>query len=321
VVAGGTIYAEPWAYDLKTGEHVKRLHPVNGAQADFCWARKGKHCGGYNGSEHFLFGRNMGVGYYDTLRDNGMYTFWHSRVACGTDVATGGGMMIKPPYALGCSCPWSLPFTVALAPADHEPEASFEMALPGEALPVKHVRINCGAEGERRDHEGNLWIRPGRQPHGLFTHVEFLYSPKSTYYPGVAGFQTFVRRSNIYTEIDNTDLDFVFASGERGVQKCVIPLTRADDAKAAYTLRLGFCGLPGEQVGQRVFDIRLNGKTVEEKFDALKVAGGPDRAIWREFKLEGEPEAMLEFISPEQTPSLNQVPIINAIEIIRQSGN
>jgi hypothetical protein len=194
------------------------------------------------------------------------------------------------------------------------------MALPGEALPVEHVRFNFGAEGERRDHEGNLWIRPGRQPHGLFKHIEFHYSPKTTYYPGISGFQTFVRRSNVYTSIADTELDFVFACGERGVQRCVIPLTRPEDAKVNYTLRLGFCGLPSDQLGQRVFDIRLNGKTVEEKFDALKVAGGPDRAIWCEFTLAGEQEAVLEFVTAVANPSLDQAPILHAVEIIRSKG-
>lgn len=317
VITADTIYAEPWAYDLKTGNRVQRIHPVNHRETDFCWARKGKHCGGYNGSEHFLFGRNMGIGYYDTLNDNGMYTFWHSRVACSTDVATGGGMMIKPPYALGCTCAWSLPFTVAMAPAEREPEASFEMALPGEALPVRHVRFNFGAEGERRDRAGNLWLRPGRRPHGQFTHVEFLYTPTWTSYPGVNEFRSYVRRSNVHTEIENTDLDFVFACGERAIQRCVIPLHRPEDAPASYTIRLGFCGLPGDAVGGRVFDIRLNGDTVERRFDALAAAGGADRAIWKEYTLDNVHEAVIEFITADPNPSVDKAPILNAIEIIR----
>ncbi|MCE9547819.1 MAG: PQQ-binding-like beta-propeller repeat protein [Planctomycetia bacterium] len=318
VVTGTTIFAEPWAYDLKTGQHTKRLDPANGLDSDFCWTRNGKHCGGYNGSEYFLFGRNMGVGYYDTLRDNGMYTFWHSRIACETDVATGGGMMIKPPYALGCICPWSLPFTIALAPSDHEPEASFDMALSGNAAPVNHVRFNFGAEGDRRDRDGNLWIRPGKPSLTLFNGGDFAVSAKWTRYPGVNEFHSFVRRSNVFTKIENTDVDFVFACGERGIQRCVIPLSRPDGPKGDFKIRFGFCGLPGEQVGQRVFDIRLNGQTVEEKFDALKVAGGPDRAIWREFLLTGEREAVIEFIAADPSPTLEKLPILNALEVIRR---
>ncbi|MFQ5730499.1 MAG: PQQ-binding-like beta-propeller repeat protein [Planctomycetaceae bacterium] len=317
VVTDNAIYAEPWAYDLKTGKRLRRLHPVTGSAADLCWARKGKHCGGYSGSEHFLFGRNMGVGYQDTLRDNGMYTFWHSRNACNNDVATGGGMMIKPPYSLGCSCPWSLPFTVAMAQSDREPEASFEMAQPGESLPVKHVRLNFGAQGERRDRDGHLWIRPGRNLSGHQLHVEFPYGPTWLRYPGVGYFKSFVRRSNIHTPIKGTQRDFLFASGERGIKRCVIPLTRPQDGKARYLIRLGFCALPGDRPGQRVFDIRLNGKTVVKRFDAAVVGGGPDRAIWRAFTIEAEHHAVLDFVSRLPSPRLDQLPILNAVEIRR----
>jgi outer membrane protein assembly factor BamB len=318
VVADRAIYAEPWVYELKTGKRVKRMHPVTGKAADVCWARKGKHCGGYNGSEHFLFGRNMGVGYYDTQRDDGMYTFWHSRIACTNDVGTGGGMMIKPPYAIGCRCAWSQPFTVALAQVDQEPEASFEMAQPSDAMPVKHVRLNFGAEGERRDGDGNLWIRPGRNRFGHFSHVEFVYGPTWLSYPRVDHYHASVNRSNVHTQIEGTDLDFVFASGARGIRRCVIPLSRPQDGKATYSVRLGFCALPHDRPGQRVFDIRVNGKALVEKFDAVAATGGPDRAVWREFTVEGEHQAVIDFVAANSSPTLDEAPILNAVEVIRQ---
>ena len=43
-------------------------------------------------------------------------------------------------------------------------------------------------------------------------------------------------------------------------------------AKAKYTVRLGFTPLPGDQVGSRVFDVKLQGKTVLENFDVAKAA-------------------------------------------------
>ena len=154
----------------------------------------------------------------------------------------------------------------------------------------------------------------------MYQHFESNYTPTWTRYAGVTDFQSSVRRSNIYTRIDGTDLDFVFASGEQGIQRCVVPLTGPKDAKADYTIRLGFCGLPGEKVGQRVFDIKLNGKTVEEKFDALKAAGGPDRAIWREYEVSGQPEAVIEFVSAIANPPLDRMPVLCAAEIVRHGS-
>jgi hypothetical protein len=162
-----------------------------------------------------------------------------------------------------------------------------------------------------------LWILAGRQPHGLYKHLEFFYTPTWTRYPSVNDFHSYVRRSNVHTKIDGTELDFVFASGERGIQRCVVPLALQVDSKASYKIRLGFCGLPEDRVGQRVFDIRINGKQVEEQFDALKAAGGPDRAIWREYEVAGASEAVLEFIAADPNPSLETVPLLSAMEIIR----
>ena len=82
VVTDDTVYAEPWALDLATGQQKQRTHPVTGQKSDWSWVRPDKQCGGSSGSTHFLFGRNKGFGYHDALRDNGIYTSWHHRQSC-----------------------------------------------------------------------------------------------------------------------------------------------------------------------------------------------------------------------------------------------
>jgi hypothetical protein len=69
----------------------------------------------------------------------------------------------------------------------------------------------------------------------------------------------------------------------KGVTKFSVPLLEKG-AKAKYTVRLGFTPLPGDQVGSRVFDVKLAGNTVMEKFDVAKAAGGAGRVVVREFK-------------------------------------
>ena len=48
-----------------------------------------------------------------------------------------------------------------------------------------------------------------------------------------------------------------------------------------FRVRLGFSALPGDQPGQRVFDVLLNGKTVLQDFDILSESGQPDSAVWK----------------------------------------
>ena len=112
-IVDDTIYAEPWGYDLHTGEASSAVHPITGEQAEDLPSldKRSPVCA----SKYFLFGRSpAGRRRRDLLTDSGLYTFWHSRMNCFFDAFSGSGMMVKPPNAIACQCAWSLPFTIAL---------------------------------------------------------------------------------------------------------------------------------------------------------------------------------------------------------------
>ena len=118
------------------------------------------------------------------------------------------------------------------------------------------------------------------------------YSVEITKYEGADD----LRRSALYTPIDNTDIPFVFASAMRGLKTCSLPVNRPADGRASYKVRLGFSAPRGDRPGQRVFDVKLDGKIVLANFDIVKESGAPDRAVWKEFtaqvgeKLTWDPE-------------------------------
>ena len=318
VVTNDAIHAESWVVDLKTGKRRQRPHPISGKPSDQVWARMGKHCGGYNGSENFIFGRSYGVGYFDTLNDSGIYVSMHSRNNCNPDVASGGGMMIKPPLNLGCRCPWSLPFTVAMAQAQVQPEVPFLYFRSGHALPVKHMRLNFGAAGERRDAKGNLWLRVERSVGGHMKDYQINYQTKMVFHEGADWSRRNVLQSSVHTRIENTDTPFVFTTAKRGLKSCVLPVTKAGEGKGTYTVRLGFSAPSGDKLGQRVFDVKLNGKVLLKDFDIVKEAGKTDRAVWKETTLEPDGDLVIEFVAAEPKPSLDQMPLLSAVEIIRK---
>lgn len=311
VIVGDTVHAEPWAFDLKTGAKKTRTHPVTGEQADWAWCRYDKQCGIFAASTHFLFGRSKGIGYHDLLTDQGLFTFWHSRSNCWVDTVSGGGMMIKPPQAIGCICPWSLPFTVALTQVPTQPAVPQVFAAPGPKLPVKHLHVAFGASGDRRDGAGNLWLatsRPVDHPLLLGSNVTLAL------YPG--GDE--VRRSGVFTPVENTDVPFVFASAVRGLKRCIVSVTTPSDGAGAYRVRLGFSALPGDKPGQRVFDVRLNGATVLKKFDVLAETQMPDRALWKEFTVKLDGDLVLDLASQADSPSAEEMPLICGLQIVRQ---
>ncbi|MCH8047678.1 MAG: hypothetical protein IID44_28625, partial [Planctomycetes bacterium] len=311
VIIDDTLHVEPWAYDLRTGEKKTRLHPITGEAADWAWCRPDKQCGIFSASKYFLFGRNKGFGYKDLLNDEGLYTFWHSRSNCFVDHVSGGGLMIKPPQAIYCKCQWSLPFTVAMGQVSNHPAAAPMFAQPGRTLPVKHLRLDFGANGDRRDEAGRLWLNTNRP----INHKLLLgYDVQLIMHEGGSE----VRRSSRFTPIENADPPFVFASTLVGLKRCVLPVVRPEDGTGTFRVRLGFSAMPGDQPGQRLFDVRLNGRTVLKDFDVAAQAGGQNRAVWKEFTIEVESDVVLDMIPKSVTTDPARLPILNALEIVRE---
>jgi outer membrane protein assembly factor BamB len=308
VVTDDYVIAEPWAFGLRSGKPRTRTHPITGKPARWAFCRYNKQCGTFAGSRHFVFGRSRGIGYHDLLRDRGLYTFLQSRASCWVDTSSGGGMMIKPPHAISCKCEVSMPFTVALAQVPQEPVVPQTYAQPGPSLPVKHLHLDLGATGSRHDKKGNLWVamRPGK--HQLL----LMFGNKPTFYKGGGP----VRRSANYTPIENTDVPFVFATAARGLQKCIIPL--AESGNATYKVRLGFSALPGDKSGQRVFDVKLDGKTVLTGFDIIKETNRPDLALWKTFDVSAGKDLTVELVARSPAPTAAQMPLISGMVVLRK---
>ena len=320
VVTDDTIYAEPWIFDLATGKKKRRMHPITGVEGTYAWVRHGKQCGGYNGSTHLVFGRSKGFGYFDAQRDRGFYTSWHHRQSCSIDTATGSGMMIKPPFNLGCGCPWSLPYTMAMATMTAEPAIPFAFFQSGRSLPVKELRINFGASGDRADKDGKLWFDTRRFHHPSGLQLEL--APITTYYKiggeGTAGTSEHSRRSASDVPAANTSSPFIFDAFALGLRRFVVPVTTPKDGKGTYVVRLGFSALPGDELGQRVFDVRLNGKTMLKDFDIVKEAGRAHSAVWKEFTIGLDGNLVIDLVAKSKQPTAAQVPLINGLEILRQ---
>ena len=310
VIADDTIFAEPWGYDLHTGERKQRVHPITGQKADWAFCRWDKQCGRFNASKNFIFGRSLGVGIVDTLNDTGLYTFWHSRMNCYYDAFSGSGMMIKPPNAIGCRCTWSLPFTVAMGQVESQPPAATGFAQPGPSLPVKHLYLDFGGTGDRRDDEGNLWINA---PRGAGHYLILGYYTGTAMYEGGGA----VQRSSMFTPIENTDTPFVFATATRGLKSCTLPLAEPKSPAGSFRVRLGFSALPGDKPGQRVFDVLLNGKTVIKDLDIIAEAGKADSAIWKEFKIDSARALTLELKAKADAPKSEAMPLISAMVVVR----
>jgi len=87
-----------------------------------------------------------------------------------------------------------------------------------------------------------------------------------------------------------------------------------DAAERTFTVRLYFAEPDEIAAGQRVFDVRLQGRTVVEKLDVVAAAGGWRRGLVRQFAAV----AVGESLEVELVPRTPLPAVISGIELIRQ---
>jgi hypothetical protein len=82
------------------------------------------------------------------------------------------------------------------------------------------------------------------------------------------------------------------------------------------SVRLHFAEIDGAKPGQRIFDVKLQGKTVLADFDVARAAGGGNRAVVKQFDDVAAARAvMLELIPKAKDITGLTAPIISGIEI------
>lgn len=145
------------------------------------------------------------------------------------------------------------------------------------SLPVKHVAINLGAPGYRYDStfvmDWTLWIPyPTRVDSG----------PLGKWLPTYQHSQSMCYCDETL-HISDTDTPWVFTSGYQNEKPLRFRMIGAGSPAAAYTVRLYFAEPTDAKPGDRVFDVSLQGKEVLFGFDIVAEAGGPRRALIKEF--------------------------------------
>jgi outer membrane protein assembly factor BamB len=313
VIIGDTVLAEPWAFDIKTGKQKTRLHPLTGAETPWQFLRPGHHCGAISACPQMLLMRSGFTGYYDLQDDSGI-----RHLGCWINAIAADGLALMPEASAGCLCLFQITCSVALEPrSDHQRWGIYSAG--GANTPVRHLAVNFGAPGDRRDSDGVLWFgypRPGlpsdRKAMGfpLELQTEFLDGG------GIW------RRNSEAKPITGTNGPWLFASCARGLRRCLLPILGEEDETAEYTVRLYFAELENEQVDKRVFDIKLQDQMILEGFDIVKEAGGPHRAVMREFRgVRISHNLEIELIPREETvSSMSQAPVLCGVEVLRSQS-
>ena len=275
VIVGQTVLAEPRAYDLATGKPRTFINPFTGTEEAWTLNRGYSGCGGLLASGAAIFGNGLGGFSHYNLRDDcGFTPFSNMYHACNMNSVPAGGVFVSPEGRSGCACDVPIYCSIALYPRSLERTWSTFVADPISVTPVKHLAINLGATGVRRDARNRLWLG-----FPLQTPSKSLSKWASQCHG--AGRQFYFHREDRLA-IAGTDAPWIFTSGCCGDQELSFRLL--DGETGRYTVRLYFAEPDELPPGERVFSVSLQGQEVLKSFDIVKAAGGPRIALVKEFR-------------------------------------
>ncbi len=107
---------------------------------------------------------------------------------------------------------------------------------------------------------------------------------------------------------------WVSASAVGGIRSMEIVLSaEAGVTEASYTVNLYFSELESKKPGERVFDVKVQGKTVLDNFDIVKEAGRTDKEIGEDFLRNSAGETLKLELVP-----VNGNTILSGIELIEE---
>lgn len=304
-IVGDLVYAEPWAYDLKTGKPHERQHPVTGQAEPWQLVRgAGGACGATSASANTLFFRSGTGAWYDLAADCGITRRGGQRLSCWINSITAGGLLLIPEGSAECDCPFAIQCTTVLYPDPSRP-AWATLHFEGPLVPAQHLAVNLGAPGDTRSPNGTVWLScPNQMQRYNWAGCRLDNSPQSGYFQLPAA------------EVPGTDNPQQYLTGARGVSEFSVPLTEKGKT-ARYTVKLGFLEPDAVEPGQRTFDVSLQGKPVLESFDVVRQAGGRRRAVEKTFPGVEVTGLLRVSLTPTKGAQV-AAPILSSVEVIRE---
>ncbi len=307
IIVGGQVLAEPWSFDLQTGEQRMRKHPLTGEQVPWSLMRTGHHCGIFTGCDSgMLMFRSGHTAFYDLEADEGVRHFAGHRLGCWINAIPAGGLVMVPEASAGCVCLFSISSTIVLEP--REPRRPWTIyGAVGTQTPVRAMALNLGAPGDRKDSQGQIWLSYPRNKAYRETSLDVAFDLKPKF-SVEGGFRSIGETS---VPIVGTELPWLYSSWAEGLEQLTLPLRGPDDGQGAYTVRLHFAPPVEKNAAPVTFDIRLQGDVVQANVTLAPSDGKPSEVVIHEFKDVTVAENLtVELVAKQGAPRLHAIEVV-----------
>lgn len=269
---------------------------LTGKQVDWKYTRM-YGCNTAVGSQNLLTFRSGAAGYFDLAGDSGTGNFGGFRSSCTANLIVADGVLNAPDYTRTCVCAYQNQCSLALI---HTPNAEMWTFSSLSESP-QQFGLNLGAPGDRRDSNGTLWYDApavgGKSP---------------TLPMKLAGEIESVRRHASTIETQSTDAPaWIAATAVVGLTNCEQQVSEKAAADSTFNVQLHFAELEYEAAGERLFDVRINGKTVLSDFDIFDAAGGANRSLRRNFQATADDgKIRVEFVAKKGKACCSGIAIV-----------
>jgi hypothetical protein len=308
IIVGKQVLAEPWMFDLATGEQQTRPHPITGEQVPWSIMRTGHHCGMLTGCDSgMILFRSGFTGFFDLNADEGVRHFSGHRLGCWINAIVANGLVMIPEASAGCVCQFSIASTIVLEPRETRRPWTIYSAV-GAQTPVKHLAINLGAPGDRKDSLGTIWFSYPRHKAYQETALDVKLDLQPKFASG-GGFES-VEEPRDATHVESP---WVYSSWAEGLKQLTLPLLGKDDAPANYTIRLHLADVRAKPHEASTVSVKLNGASAVENLALAAPKDGEWRPVVKELRnVRIEKDLVIDVDASQGTA------VLNAVEAIRE---
>jgi hypothetical protein len=261
-------------YQLLDGQPATRVSPLSGLAETWSCPKGG--CNYIVGSEHVMTSRTR---YYDSHRHSGQTVLIGMRSGCTPSIIPAEGVMCLLNFTgFESTDPYRTCVTF-VHNADTVNWKDYTAGTgPGDSAPApKRIALNLGAPGDHAGPDGALWFRPRPGKKGVGVGLGATVEP--------AGARRFTVHPIRFLGASDGGLPMVAASGIEGIESLRVPVVAEPGAQRRFTVRLHFAEVDENvRPGERVFSVSLQNKEALRDFDVARTAGGPLRAVAREFR-------------------------------------
>ena len=299
--------------DFITGDIFQIGNPINDAPEPWRFNRT-YGCGTQNVSKHLITFRSGAAGYTDLSGGSGTGNLAGFRAGCTNNMTVADGVLNAPDYTRSCSCSYQHMTSLAFVHMPDVEKWTYSTYSDPEPGTIKRVGINLGAPGSRV-HEGLMWVN-----HPRIERVPVPEVPVEVWCENGSDRLQWFTGHALEIEEENGGYRWVAASGVEGVGRLQLNglyngAAVGESASSEYTVRLHFAEPGALAVGERVFNVLLQGETVIQELDIMEATGGSRRvyvAIISGVTPDADGNMTLEFM---KTTGSEYPPLLSGVDV------